>query len=303
MLLRSGSSPGRYFCPVPVELPAGLAGRAHRAIDLLHAFMYFVPEADEELTGVGLRPGRMGYFASRSAPMGPVPAGVTTATFYNFNPQLVARYIPRAWGLASIEDILAARLRIVDRALRRLLGDEAANAPAVAEAAEIARAATVGLGTAGRPLYAGHAELDWPDEPHLELWHAVTLLREFRGDGHVSVLMVAGVSGLDALVTHTATGRGFTEPAAKATRGWSDEQWAAAVDGLRRRGLLDRTGGLTEDGIQHRAQLEHATDELAAAPWRTLGVDRTERLIQLGKALSRQLVRAGALSSDIFAGS
>jgi hypothetical protein len=287
---------------VPTELPAGLAGRVHRAIDLLHAFMYFVPEADEELTGIGLRPGRMGYFASRSAPMGPVSAGVTTATFYNFNPEIVARHIPRAWALASVEDILAARLRIVDRALRRMLGDEAAQAPAVAEAAELARAAAVDLPTAGRPLYAAHAELDWPDEPHLALWHAVTLLREFRGDGHVSVLLVAGVSGLEALVTHTATGRGFTEQAAKATRGWSDEQWSAAVESLRDRGLLDATGGLTEDGIQHRAQLEHATDELTAQPWQALGVERSERLVELGKALSRQLVKAGALRSDVFAG-
>jgi hypothetical protein len=286
---------------MPTELPAGLAGRVHRAIDLLHAFMYFVPEAEEELTGVGLRPGRMGYFASRSAPMGPVSAGVTAATFYNFNPEIVARHIPRAWGLASIEDILAARLRIADRALRRLLSDEIAKAPAVAEAAELTRAATLGLPTAGRPLYAGHAGLDWPDEPHLALWHGATLLREFRGDGHVAVLLTAGVSGLDALVTHTATGRGFTEQAAKATRGWSDEQWTAAVENLRGRGLLDAKGALTHDGIEHRAVLEHATDELAAQPWRTLGVERTERLVELGKALSRQVVNAGALSSDVFA--
>ena len=286
---------------MPTESPSGLAGRAHRAIDLLHAFMYFVPEADEEMTGVGLRPGRMGYFAGRSAPMGPVPAGVTAATFFNFNPEIVARHIPRAWGLASIEDILAARLRIADRALRRLLGDEAAQAPAVVEAAELARAATVGLPIGGRPLFAGHAELDWPDEPHLALWHAVTLLREFRGDGHVAVLLTAGVSGLDALVTHTATGRGFTEQAAKTTRGWSDEQWAASVERLRERGLLDAEGGLTDDGVQHRAMLEQETDGLAAQPWQTLGVDRTERLIELGKALSRRLINSGALASDVFA--
>lgn len=286
---------------MPSELPAGLAGRAHRAIDVLHAFMYFVPEADEELTGVGLRPGRMGYFASRSAPMGPVSAGVTAATFYNFNPEIVGRHIPRAWGLASIEDILAARLRVADRALRRLLGDEAAHTPAVIEAAELARAATIGLPTEGRPLFAGHAGLDWPDEPHLALWHAVTLLREFRGDGHVAVLLTAGVTGLDALVTHTATGRGFTEAAAKATRGWSDEQWVATVDALRRRGLLDTAGGLTDDGVQHRAMLEEATDDLAARPWLTLGVERTERLIEVGKALSRELINAGALGTDVFA--
>lgn len=283
------------------ELPAGLAGRVHRAVDSLHAFMYFVPEADEELTKVGLRPGRMGYFASRSAPMGPVPAAVTTATFYNFNPEIVARHIPRAWGLASIEDILAARLRIADRALRRLLGDEADQIPAVVEAADLARTATIGLPVRGRPLFGGHAELDWPTEPHLVLWHAITLLREYRGDGHVAVLLTAGDSGLDALVMHTATGRGFTEQAAKATRGWSDEQWAAAVERLTARGLLDPAGGLTDDGVAHRDAIERATDDLAEQPWLTLGTESTERLADLGKALSRQLANSGAFDSGVFA--
>ncbi|MCW2647819.1 MAG: hypothetical protein JWP07_3928, partial [Pseudonocardiales bacterium] len=73
------------------------AGRAHRATDPLHSLIYFVPEAEQEYTAIGLRPGRMGYFASRSAPMGAVSAGVTAATFYNFNPEVVARVIPRAW--------------------------------------------------------------------------------------------------------------------------------------------------------------------------------------------------------------
>jgi len=85
-----------------------LAGRAHRATDSLHSMIYFAPEAEEQLVAAGLRPGRMTYFASRSAPMGAVTAGVTTATFVNFNPDLVAKYIPRAWTLASIDAILAA---------------------------------------------------------------------------------------------------------------------------------------------------------------------------------------------------
>ena len=45
---------------MPTELPAGLAARANHALDSLHAFVYFIPEADEEWTRVGLRPGRMG---------------------------------------------------------------------------------------------------------------------------------------------------------------------------------------------------------------------------------------------------
>jgi hypothetical protein len=285
---------------VPTDLPAGLAARAHRAIDSLHAVVYFVPEADEEFTGIGLRPGRMAYFAGRAAPMGPVSPGVVTATFYNFHPALVARHIPRAWGLASVDHILAARLRVADRALRRLLGDEAPQTPAVSELAELAREAAVGLPPHGRPLYAANADLDWPKPAHLVMWHAITQLREFRGDGHVAALLNAGMSGLDALVTHTATGRGFTEAAAKATRGWSDDEWDAAVQRLREQGLLD-DAGLTDEGVQLRAAIEDTTDELAEAPWLRLGAERSERLIELGRALSRQLVNAGAFSSEIFA--
>ena len=285
---------------MPPELPPGLAGRANRALDSLHAFVYFIPEADEEWTRVGLRPGRMGYFASRSAPLGAVPAEVTTATFYNFKPSLVARYIPRAWTLADPADVLAARLEVADRGLRRLLGDEAPHAPAVSDLAELTRAATAELPVAGRALFGAHAALEWPHEPHLVMWHAITLLREFRGDGHVAVLLAAGMSGLDALITHTATGRGFTESAARATRGWSDDDWDAAAQRLRADGVLDEHG-LTERGNELRAEIEARTDELAAAPWQRLGVERTERLIDVGRALSRELIAAGAFPAETFA--
>jgi hypothetical protein len=285
---------------MPTELPAGLAARANRALDSLHSFVYFIPEAEEEWTDIGLRPGRMGYFASRSAPLGPVPAEVTAATFYNFNPTLVARYIPRAWSLVAPADICAARLRVADRGLHRLIGDEVTRSPAVQELADLARAATIELPVAGRALFGGHAALDWPDQPHLVMWHAITLLREFRGDGHVAVLLAAGISGLDALITHTATGRGFTESAARATRGWSDDEWNAAAQRLRSDGLLDEHG-LTYEGEQLRQSVEARTDELGASPWERLGVERTERLIEVGRALSRQVIVSGAFPTDAFA--
>src|SRR5436309_3987106 len=120
-----------------------MVARAHRAVEPLHNHLYFAPEQDEHLTAVGLRPGRMCYFASRSAPMGAVGPGVVAATFYNFNPELVARYIPRAWTLATPDQILTARFEAADGALKRLLGD-AISSPALAEAAELAREATGG---------------------------------------------------------------------------------------------------------------------------------------------------------------
>lgn len=275
------------------------AGRAHRATESLHSMIYFAAEVEEQLVAVGLRPGRMCYFASRSAPMGAVSAGVTAATFVNFNPDLVARHIPRAWTLASVEAILDGRLRGADLALRRLLGDAVESAE-IGELADLAREATSALTPEGRPLYAGHADLPWPDAPHLAMWHAVTLLRESRGDGHTMALAHAGLTGIESIVTHTATGRGFTVEAAKRLRGWSDEQWASAVAGLQARGLMDGER-LSDAGVALRDSVEADTDALDRAPWEHLGPQRTARLIELGKGLSRIVFGNDAFPKGVFA--
>jgi hypothetical protein len=280
--------------------PAAIA-RAYRAVEPLHAQVYFAPEHDERLTALGLEPGRMAYFAARSAPMGAVGAGVVTATFFNFSPRLVARHIPRAWTIASPGQVVEARFAAAGASLTRLLGGPvAAAAPEVAELAGLLREACAALAPEDRPLYAGHADLPWPEEPLLQLWHAASLLREYRGDGHLTALMHAGLNGIEALVTHTATGRGFRESAAKALRGWSDEEWAAACAALAGRGLLD-DAGLTAEGQQLRAHLEVQTDALSADPWLLLGPERTARVVELAKGLARQVVSNGAFPRDVFA--
>lgn len=281
------------------ELPDGVIARAHRAIELLHTPVYFSPEADEELVGTGLRPGRMPYFASRSAAMGAVGAGTVAATFYNFNPVIVARVIPRAWTLATPEQVLAARLRGVDRTLRRLLGEETITSTELAEAAELGRIASSDLDGAARPLYSAHAELPWPDEPHLVLWHAATLLREHRGDGHLAALLAAELSGIEALVTYTVLGRSFNVASAKLLRGWSDEEWDAAIARLTDRGLM-ADGQLSEAGTALRARLEDETDRLAAEPYRRLGAERTARLTELAKQFSRTIAAGGAFPVELF---
>lgn len=283
-----------------LEEACTVALRCHRVLDPLHSLIYFVPEAEERYTAAGLRPGRMGYFASRSAAMGAVSAGTVTATFYNFSPQLVARHIPDAWTLASPAQVLAARKEAADAALRRLLG-EAVDSPELAEAAVLAREAADACTPEGRPLYAAHAELDWPSEPHLALWHACTLLREFRGDGHLAALSINGVNGLKALITHTATGKGFLPAVAKASRAWSDEEWDAASAQLRSDGLLNEEGALTEQGVQLRQRIEDQTDAAAVGPWRHLGAEKAGRLHDIGRRLARTAVAAGAFPDGVFA--
>jgi hypothetical protein len=277
------------------------AGRVFRATNMLHSMVYFVPEGDEEYAAAGLRPGRMGYFASRSAPMGAVGPEVVTATFYNFNPELVARHIPRAWTLASPESVLVARLKVVDRALRRLLGDEIIASKEFAQATDLLTHAARRCGVEGRALFAGHAGLDWPTATHLRFWHAVTLLREHRGDGHLAALVGARLSGVEALITHTATGRGFLVPAAKALRMWSDEQWSTAQDRLRTRGLLAVDGTLSAAGTTLREQIEQQTDELSASPWEGIDLEAIDGLIGYGKTLTHRIIAAGAFPEEVFA--
>ncbi|WP_290058084.1 SCO6745 family protein [Amycolatopsis solani] len=279
---------------------AGDEKRFKSAFDSLHALAYFAPEVDEALTGAGLRPGRMPYFAGRSAAMGAVGPEVVAATFYNFNPEVVARVIPRAWTLATPEQVLEARVDGVDKALTRLLGDHV-KSDEVAEAAELAREATAGCTAEGRPLYAAHAGLGWPGEAHLVLWHAITLIREYRGDGHIAALVLNGLSGVEALVTHVATGRGFLTATAKLTRGWSDEEWAAAEARLVERGLLDAESRLTDEGAALRDRVEVATEAAARGPWEHLGEERTARLEELCRGLSRRVVEAGAFPEGVFA--
>lgn len=250
-----------------------LARKTWRTLEPLHGMIYFVPEAAEAYERLGIT-GRAGYFASRAAPMGAVAAELVIATFFNFNPDLVHDAIPRAWEITTPGQLVDARLSAVDGAFRRLLGDEVIESPAMTRAAELARGLAENAGThmEGRPLSAGHADLTWPGAPHLVLWHAQSILREYRGDGHVALLLTHGLSGIDALVTHGASGD-VPPHVLRSTRGWSEEQWDAAVKSLRGRGWL--AGGddlaFTDWGAAQRQEIEEQTDALAAAPYAALG--------------------------------
>ena len=235
----------------------------------------------------------MGYFAGRAAPMGAVGPGVVTATFFGFHPAMVARAIPDAWAFASVESVLEARVAGVDAALRRIL-DAAVAGPEIAEAAALTRKAAGAGERPGRPLFAANADLAWPEEPHLVLWHAATLLREFRGDGHVAALTTAGIDGCEAHVTLVATGA-ISREILQSSRKWSDEEWHDAESRLRHRGWLADDGSLTEAGQAVRTAVEDRTDALAAPAWSVLGDDGCERLAELVRPLARAIASSGEM--------
>ncbi len=277
----------------PAVTPS-MARRCFQTSEPIHGMIYFTPYRAECYAAAGITHQRMAYFASRAAAMGAVPAETVIATFFNFNPDLVRRAIPAAWDIASPAEVLAARLEVVDRSLRKAWGEDA-DGPAVREAADLARRAAEQATSRldGRPLFAGHAALAWPREPHLVLWHAQTLLREYRGDGHVALLLTAGLDGLGALITHAATGS-ITAEALRTTRAWSEADWAAGVVRARAQGWLDDGPGLalSEAGQGRRQSVEDRTDELAVYPYEALGAGGCSRLAELARPLSAAIMAA-----------
>ncbi|MFD5448355.1 SCO6745 family protein [Streptomyces sp. NPDC003470] len=281
-------------------LDARAGRRCHNALNSLHSTHYFSPDVGRELAALGVTDPRAVNFAVRAAALGPVGAGAVTATFYNYKHDLVARHVPAVWETVTPAQVLEARLRAVDATLRRLLGEEAVASAEMAEAAGLALRAAEGCSRGARPLYSAHADLPVPGDPHLALWHAATLLREHRGDGHVAALLAAGLDGLEALVTHTATGRGMTPKWVFTTRGWNQEEWDAASDRLRERGVLDDAGELTERGVALRDGIERETDRMDDAPYAHLGAEGVARLTELGAVFARRALGAGAFPADLL---
>lgn len=130
-----------------------------------------------------------------------------------------------------------------------------------------------------------------PEAPHLRLFWATSALREFRGDGHSAVLLHAGVDGCEAHVLLASLG---LVPAAQRTfRGWSDQEWQAAEMRLRERGWLDAAGGLTRQGVDARADMERATEALAAPALARIGQPGTEALAGCLAPLVERIVTSG----------
>ena len=269
-----------------------IARRLFRLVEPIHVVTYFADEPTDALMALGMRNYWDGYFAGRAAPLGRVPAEVVHAIFYNFADGEVARHIPRVWDAITPEEALAARERGSVAALRRILGD-LADSPGLVRAAALAAQAAAGAATEGRVMYAALRTLPVPDEPVARLWHAATMLREHRGDGHTVALVGEGIGGTEAHMLRALSdgtparefGRVHHLPRARLD---------AVVDGLRARGLMDASELLTDAGRETRERVEALTDELAAAPYDSLGPGELDRLVGDLEPITAALDAAGS---------
>jgi len=242
----------------------------------IHAVTYFAPQCRAAFEEAGLRGFWRGYFAGRAAPLGPVGAAPVIAAFFNFAPSIVERAVPDVWSRATPEEALAARRAGARAALTEVFHDDPA---AVATAAGLLGTAAERIDSGGRVLAAANTALPWPDEPIEVLWHASTLLREHRGDGHVAALVTSGLDAVEVLVWRTALG-GYDRTGLQPARGWTDDDWSAAARRLTARGWLDDDGTPTDLARRAHADVEAVTDRLAIAPWHGIDLDQVMAVVK-----------------------
>ena len=170
--------------------------------------------------------------------------------------------MPGVWEAASPESLQAARFRVVQRALERvgagLSPDE------IAEARSLIDPVVAGLGHGGKPLAAANASVALPDDPLVALWQQLTVVREWRGDAHIAVLVTNELGPCECLVLQVSTGR-FPLRIAQVTRRWTDEEWGAATDWLVSRGWLAPTA------------LRRLQESRSASVWKTRPIDSAYR--------------------------
>ncbi len=273
--------------------PVSVETRARRLFELIEpigVIPYSADEPNESMFALGFTNYWDTYFAGRAAPLGLVSAEVVDALFYNFAPGEVARHIPKVWRTTTPELAIAARQTGCVKALRRILGDRV-DAPAFARAADLLIEAATSAPVEGRPMYAALRAISVPDEVVARFFHAASLLREHRGDGHIAALMVEGVGGLEA---HVLLALDMHMPAGQFGRihHLPTAQLSAVIDGMRDRGLIGDDGWLSERGRAVKQRVESSTDHLAAKPYERLAPGELDELMDKLEPLAALLLAA-----------
>ena len=275
---------------VPEAHRRSVARRMFELVEPIGVIPYSADEPNEAMFALGFTDYWDTYFAGRAAPLGETPAEVVDALFYNFAPGEVARHIPKVWSTTTPDAAIAARATGCVKALWRILGDRV-DPSAVARAGDLLTVAATSVPCEGRPMYAALRSLAIPDDAMHRLFHAASLLREHRGDGHIAALMVDGIGGLES---HVLLALDMDMPAEKFGRihHLPAAQLDAVIDGMRDRGLIADDGWLSDEGRAVKQRVEARTDDLAARPYDALDPAELDELIALLEPMAALLVAA-----------
>jgi hypothetical protein len=228
--------------------------------------VYFSPECHSRYEALGFepspgdmngvaRPEMISYFTSRGSLMGQVPGELVAAAFAVFNPSIVIPSVTAGWKVTDAATICAARRAGAVAQLQRILGHQP---DGIEKVRDILQRSAEKLRPEGRPLFAGTLSQSMPEDPLAAAWHLGDMLREFRGDAHTAAWISAGIDATEiGLLTELYWG--LPLKTYSRTRGWSEDDYAAAIDRLESRGLISNNA-FTEAGRSVREDVERNTD-------------------------------------------
>lgn len=266
------------------------------AIEPLATICFWAEPAYDEYAAAGLD-FLQGYVWARGSVLGEPAGAVVASSFGVFEPGLIVSLYDSARAVCSLADVRAAKLAGAVTSLRRVLGEPAELAGLADVVAALRRGADAADPYA-RPLHAGLTALPWPEDDLGRLWHACSILREHRGDGHLMACVAAGLNAVQAnLLTEMAVG--WEPQAYTASRGWSAEAMADATEGLCSRGLADADGRLTDEGRAFRVDIEDTTDRLARRAVDAIG-DDLPRVVEACTAWSARVIEHGWFPPDPY---
>ena len=264
--------------------------------------MYFAPECHAAYAALGFAPspGNLGlvalpdgpaYFTSRGSLLGQVRPGVVAAAFGVFKPDIVSAGVTLGWSLTEAPTIFAARRagRGGATRARARVGRRTGRPPRrCCSNGRSSRSAS----RAGRCSRACDRGGTIRPTPWTRFFHLGDMLRECRGDAHISAWSSVALDGVEIGLLNDIY-MGMPLRSYVRTRGLERRRVGSGCGASPPRGAGSTTTRSRHDGREAREDIERATDRQMAPALEALGDDFDE-LIGLLKPWGASMRDVGA---------
>lgn len=261
-----------------------LSRRISRSVQTTVGWIFWDPGAVTRFEALGL-PGPLGYIASRSAPFAGAGYAALVAALGSISPM----------GIRFVVDFMPPEdfMKYWDARNEAIREGLEAHAPQILETlaqhGEALKDVVAQLPFAGRPFSASHLDIPSGDDPVMQGWHAINVIREWRGDTHWGLIAEHNLNGAEASTLHNAWLRYDNEWLSR-SRGISDEAIEQAFVSLERGGLA-ADGVVNDRGLALRQQIEDETDRRCVLPWQLFGYQQSVNLAELLEPSCELLLR------------
>ena len=251
-----------------------LTRRNARSVQTTIGWIFWDPRAVAGYEKLGL-PGPLGYIAARSAPFARAGYSALVAALGSISP-LGVRFVVDFVSPDAYLDFWNVRNEAVVAGLNEFAPDIV---PALCSFHDELWAVAHSLPYVGRPFSASHLDMPRYEDPTLSAWHAINILREWRGDVHWGIVAECELSGPMASALHNEW-LNYDDDWLSKSRGIDSEAIETAWNDLEARGL-SRNRILTSQGLELRQWIEDETDRRSSRAWRLLGWERSREFHQL----------------------